>query len=114
MTFGYYLKNVFIGLACFAIFVYGFGFRSDILQGTELQLFVAVTFASCLLFPFSRMAIEVFALKHTTRESWSTGIFMESPGKNGLYAFYFGFCFIVAIPIGIGYLVYLLALKKAA
>lgn len=114
MTCKNYLKNLFIGLLFMAILVYGFGFREPLLQGNERAIFIALSFLSCLLFPFSRQAIEVVALKFTTRESWNTGFYQESPAKNGLYAFYYGFCFIVAIPIGCLYLIYLLVLKKAA
>ncbi|WP_420893556.1 hypothetical protein [Pseudomonas orientalis] len=59
------------------------------------------------------MIIEKTALRFTTREFWTTGLFTESPGKNGLYAIFYVCCTILAVPIFGIYLIYI-AFKKVA
>ncbi|WP_431224244.1 colicin E1 family microcin immunity protein [Serratia sp. L9] len=53
---------------------------------------------SAVLFPFAKCLIETLALKYTTREFWSRGLFVETAAKNGLYALYHMACFVVSIP----------------
>jgi len=56
---------------------------------------------SCILFPLSKLTIEVIALKFTKEEFWHKGFFKDDIGKNGLRAIFWVFCFAFAIPIGI-------------
>jgi len=102
----YYLKNLPWGI--FFLTIYIFSSWGRLHHGyPELVLFIL----SAILFPFSKWIIGSLALKFTSKSFWYKGIFRETAGKNGLYALYYLFCFILSIPLGIISLIYLL-LKK--
>lgn len=107
---GYYLKNIIWGALFFILFLYQWYTTSQDNTYKYLMIFSAISFP---LFPLSKKAIEDTALKVTKKEFWHKGIFKDDIGKNGLYAIYYSVCFVLAIPIGIPYLIYLI-IKKAA
>ncbi|AEN65112.1 Colicin E1 (microcin) immunity protein [Enterobacter soli] len=109
MTLKYYLGNLCWGLVVFGIIAFGW---HDELQTTTMKIFMVLAMLSGLIFPFAKKAIERIALKYSTREQWTTGFYTETPMKNGLYAFYFMLIFVVAIPVGVIYLLYLAISKK--
>lgn len=110
MTKKYYLSNVHWGLIIFGIAV--FLMREDFYD-PRIKLLVVLSFVSALFFPFAKKAIETIALKYSTRESWTTGMYTETPMKNGLYAMFYMLIFIVTIPVAGFYLLYLASGKKA-
>lgn len=107
MTKAFYLKYVIYGSlwGCLAAYVYYSGFN----HGHSIGMYLIFAI-SALLFPLAKRLIEMVALKYTTREFWSRGLFVETPAKNGLYALYHMACFVVSIPLG---LLYLLLNKNA-
>jgi hypothetical protein len=46
----------------------------------------------------AKQCIEQIALRYTRTEDWTTGIWMETPAKNGIYAMYYMLLFTIAIP----------------
>ncbi|WP_312691694.1 colicin E1 family microcin immunity protein [Kosakonia sp.] len=110
MTAKYYCKNIFWGLFFLAGFAWAW---SQDMQDRVSQYFFVLSLLSCPLYPFAKKGVETLALRFTTRAFWQRGYFTETPGKNGLYALYYGACFLFAIPLGLGYLLYLLLNKKA-
>jgi hypothetical protein len=101
MTKAFYLKNLVYGALWggLAAFVYYSGFN----QGHSVGMYL-IFGLSAVLFPFAKCLVETLALKYTTREFWSRGLFVETPAKNGLYALYHMACFVVSIPLGLLYL----------
>ncbi|WP_410017172.1 colicin E1 family microcin immunity protein [Pseudomonas sp. 5P_3.1_Bac2] len=59
---------------------------------------------SALLFPFATKCLEDFALRLTRKELWGKGIFADTPGNSGVYALYYCFCYLFAIPLSLIYL----------
>lgn len=110
MTLKYYLGNLCLGLVMFGIIAFGW---HDEPQTTTMRTLMGLGLLSGLIFPFANKAIERIALKYSTRGQWTTGFYTETPMKNGLYAFYFMLIFVVSIPIGVIYLLYLAVSKKA-
>ncbi|HIC2035988.1 colicin E1 family microcin immunity protein [Enterobacter soli] len=110
MTLKYYLGNLCLGLVVFGIIAFGW---HDEPQTTAMRTLMGLGLLSGLIFPFAKKAIERIALKYSTREQWTTGFYTETPMKNGLYAVYFLLIFVVAIPVGAIYLLYLAVSRKA-
>lgn len=108
MTRKYYFKNLISGLILFS-------FISFILmknhESLRLQLLWGLSLINAFLYPVAKLVVERIALKFTEREFWYVGFFKDDIGKNGLYAIYWLFCFMFAIPLGIIY--FLLNIKKA-
>ncbi|MFT4274707.1 MAG: colicin E1 family microcin immunity protein [Pantoea sp.] len=78
------------------------------------QIIWGVSVFNTFLYPFSKYAIERFALRFTSREYWHSGMWLDTPAKNPLYALYFILCFAVAIPVCIIYFLVNLTGKNAA
>ncbi|WP_312315305.1 colicin E1 family microcin immunity protein [Atlantibacter sp.] len=110
MDIKYYVRNSIYGLIVFGIGVFILRNDTDV---PVVRLLIALGFVSCLFFPFAKKAIETVALKYSTIEDWTTGAYIETPMKSGLYAMYYMVIFAVTIPIAIIYLIYLAATKKA-
>ena len=64
----------------------------------ETALFIMVFFGF-ILYPLAKWAVEYFFLKFTTREFWNSGLFIDTPGKMGILAMYYGTVFLLSIPI---------------
>lgn len=107
MAKAFYLKNLVYGVfwGCLAAFIYYSGFD----QGHSIGMYLIFA-VSALLFPFAKCLIETLALKFTTREFWSRGLFVDTSARNGIYALYTMALFAVSIPLGI---LYMLLNKKA-
>ncbi|MEW5291133.1 colicin E1 family microcin immunity protein [Erwinia papayae] len=101
MTKNYFIKNIPWGIICFVAISYIF---HDDWKKSSYVIIVVYSAASCLLYPSSKFFIEKLALKFTSRKFWESGYFSEDIGKYGLYAIYFLFCFIFAIPFNVFYL----------
>ncbi|QHA97116.1 colicin immunity protein [Pseudomonas sp. J380] len=112
MSLKYYFQNFIISAGIFILFFTDWFGGEAFVERTN-PIFLTLGVCSAFLFPFSRMIIEKTALRFTTREFWTTGLFTESPGKNGLYAIFYVACTILAVPIFCMYLIYM-ALKKVA
>ncbi|WP_371916687.1 colicin E1 family microcin immunity protein [Pseudomonas sp. QC2] len=108
----YYFRNLIISVGIFILFFTNWFGGETFVERTN-PIFLTLGVCSTFLFPFSRMIIEKTALRFTTPEFWTTGLFTESPGKNGLYAIFYVVCTILAVPICGIYLMYM-ALKKVA
>lgn len=106
----YYFRNIHWGLIIYLIAVYLMREDFDEPNGKVLLISLLI---NCLLFPFAKKAIEEVALKFSTRESWMTGVYVETPMKNGIYAIYYMAVFIAAFPVSVAYLLYSLTRKKA-
>ncbi|WP_423890100.1 colicin E1 family microcin immunity protein [Edwardsiella tarda] len=104
MNLRYYIRNICWGLFIALISLYQWT-QNPI--DTTNQYMLVFSIASAPLLPFSKKAIECFALKFTKESFWHKGFFSEDIGKNGLYAIYYLACFILAIPIGLPYSIYL-------
>ncbi|AFJ55326.1 colicin immunity family protein [Pseudomonas fluorescens A506] len=112
MHIKYYFQNLIISAGIFILFFTDW-FGGEAFVERSNPTFLTLGICSTFLFPFSRMIIEKTALRFTTREFWTTGLFTESPGKNGLYAIFYVAGTILAIPIFCIYSIYM-ALKKVA
>lgn len=107
MTIKYYLINLFTGLICFIGLAYGW-FENP--HDPYEQLWMAFAAVSCIAFPFAKFAVESIALRFTSEEFWHRGFFADDVGKNGIVAIYWGFCFLLAIPL---FFVSIYILRKA-
>lgn len=111
MTVGSYFKCLPWAAFILSVVLYNLYLEPDSLMWRVLS---GISVISFLLYPVSKMAIERFALVYTKREFWSRGIFMETPAKNPVYVLYYLFCFIMAIPAGLIFLIIFLFMKKAS
>lgn len=111
MDIKYYLRNVIYGLMIFGVGSYII--RNDTGEPV-VRLLIGLSYVSSVFFPFAKKAIETVALKYSTIEDWTTGTYIETPMKSGLYAMYYMAIFAVTIPVAIIYLIYLVSTKKAA
>ena len=100
MTQKYYLQNLLLGALLAAIFFYGWYEHND--RFAAVAIFSAV---NAVFFPLSRLLLESVALKYTRRDMWLRGFFVETPAKSGLYAIYFLFLFIFALPFALIYVI---------
>lgn len=74
----YYFRNIHWGLIIYFIAVYLM--REDLDQ-PDVKVLLVILLINSLLFPFAKKAIEKLALKFSTRESWMTGFYTETPMK---------------------------------
>lgn len=100
MTKTYYINNMFWGYFMMLVMVY-LNYNDHTIEGL---LMLTLSIPSAIFFPFSKMLIEKFALKYTTKKFWNTGLFINTPAKHGGVALYHLFCFIFSIPFSIIYL----------
>ncbi|MDD1014687.1 colicin E1 family microcin immunity protein [Pseudomonas rubra] len=107
MEKNYYVKNLLLALSLFAIGT-AIWWYDNSFSTRENLIYLLLSSASLLLFPFSRKLIEQSALKFSSSAFWNRGLFVETPGKNGLYALFYLLCMATAIPLGGTYCVYLL------
>lgn len=100
MTKDYYFKNLLLGsvLAGIIIFIWWGGDSKPI-------ILVYLSAINALLFPFSKMLIEKVALKLTSENFWSRGIFTDTAPKSGVRALYYLFAFAIAIPCSAVYFI---------
>lgn len=70
----------------------------------ETALFIIVFFG-LILYPLAKWCVELFFLKFTTREFWNRGLFIDTPGKMGGLAMYYGTVFLLSIPITITFII---------
>lgn len=98
MTKSLYFKNIIIGVIIFLIISIVFMKDHDSLR---LKLFWVFSLVNTFFFPIAKMSVEKIALKFTTKDFWHRGILADDIGKNGIYAIYWLFCFIFAIPLSI-------------
>jgi hypothetical protein len=110
MSTRYYLKNLIIASGLLILGLVVWFYKEPITPDIHYG-YLSIALLSTLLYPFSKKAIETFFLTFTTRSFWTTGLFTESPGKNGLYVMYYLVCMLVAIPTAGAYLIYM-AIKK--
>ncbi|WP_222618805.1 colicin E1 immunity protein [Serratia sp. JUb9] len=96
----YYFKNLLNGLTTAIMLIIAMYFYPSF----PMSYAVPVLLSCALLMPFSKKMIEDIALRYTSEEFWNTGIFKDDIGKNGLYAMFYLLCFILAIPLGLIYI----------
>ncbi|WP_019105605.1 colicin E1 family microcin immunity protein [Pantoea ananatis] len=98
MSVVYYFKNLIFGVFC--LFVVGWNWYLHP-ESEKLQVLFALAMISCLLYPVAKKTTECIALKFTNRSFWHKGLLKDDIGKNGLYAIYWVFCFVFAIPLSL-------------
>jgi hypothetical protein len=105
LTPKYLLINYAWSLVLFAISL--MAWHDDSLLNTERgRYYLIIITAGLLLFPFARFCIEKIALQFSTKKFWTSGFFQDDAGQNGVRALFYLFCFVMAIPFGLGYLLY--------
>lgn len=112
MSTAYFLKNLAIAAGLLILGLSVWFYKDPVTQDIHYG-YLSAALLSTLLFPLSKKLIESFFLTFTTRSFWTTGLFTESPGKNGLYVMYYIVCMLLAIPVAGAYLMYV-AIKKVA
>ncbi len=98
MTLKYYFRNFFWGWIPVLILLI------DIVKGSYDDKFLIVfilSLFSALLFPVAKFNAELFALSITKKQFWKTAFFKDYPSKSGLWAIFYLFCFIFAIPLSV-------------
>ncbi|MBW7982893.1 colicin E1 family microcin immunity protein [Enterobacillus tribolii] len=99
LTAKYLWINYGLALLLYAILLGG-GIYDGLIAGKD-GLYYAVVLTICgLLFPFACFGVEKIALNFTSKKFWTTGFFIDTPGKNGLWTLFYLFCFTFAIPLG--------------
>ena len=100
MTKKYYLNNLVWGVIGFVLFGYIWIFGSDSPVWRQGGIIFAALL-SALFFPLAKKYVEDVTLTFTSKKFWMAGFFVETPGKNGLYALLYFFCFVFSIPLGL-------------
>lgn len=91
----YYIRNMpFAWFMCLCFFYLSWG--DDFNHKYTL---LVVSTSGLILYPISKWIVETFTLKFTTKEFWNRGLFMDTPGKMGGLAIYYGTVFLLSIPI---------------
>ncbi|XKU41592.1 colicin E1 family microcin immunity protein [Pseudomonas [fluorescens] ATCC 17400] len=111
MEKSYYYNKLFWGVVCFSISTYLWCFKSGV-NGYLLYGYMLLFCVCALLFPFSIKLVENIALTYTSKEFWTTGFFMESPAKNGAYAFFYMLCYVFSIPLSVVYFAHFMLKKR--
>ncbi|QHM74072.1 colicin E1 family microcin immunity protein [Mixta intestinalis] len=113
MTKSVYWKSQLWGIPCFLLSLYYvFRFHERFNLSTELCVIIAVL--SLILYPFSKSGLEKLALQFTSREFWHRGLFVDTVGKNPICVLYYMLCFVIALPVGLIYLIIGLRRKRKA
>jgi hypothetical protein len=111
MTLKDYLNSFIPGFIMFGVMLYTLW---DKPLTTLIQILYLLAVFCLLMFPFAKQCIERIALRYTRPEDWTTGVWVETPAKNGIYAMYYMLLFAIAIPLGAGYLIYLAINRKTS
>lgn len=91
----YYIRNMPFGCFMFLCFFY-------LSWGDEFNykyILLSVSIFGLVFYPVSKWIVESFILTFTTKEFWSRGLFMDTPGKMGGLAIYYGTVFLLSMPI---------------
>jgi hypothetical protein len=107
----YYLKNIVISLFYAAIGAAVWSYNNEFSSRENIFFFVFLM-SSIPLFPLARWLVESVALKFSRKEFWMTGIFKDDIGKNGIYALYYFFIMVMAIPLGLVKLICITVKKR--
>lgn len=110
MTRKEYLKALFWPVIFFIITSY---FLYEDPDNAKWRMVWLISIPNTVLYPFSKAIIEKIALRYTTREYWHSGIWYDTPAKNGVYVTYYAFCFAFAIPMSLIYFASIMLNKKA-
>lgn len=92
----YYMKNIHWGLLVYLVLV--FVLRDDF-DNPLVRLFLIIGFISAFTFPVAKFFLEGVSLRYYSKEYWTKGLYTETPMKSGIYAMYYMFVFLMAIPI---------------
>ena len=110
MTLKYYFKNLLFGLLCLiSSYIIWRDNRGPVFLGI-----LAASVISFLLFPFAKKAMENVALYLVPEDFWHKGAFIDIPQKSTLYIFYYILCFVIAVPVGLIYILHLLLKKRSS
>lgn len=91
----YYIHNMPFGcFMCLCFFYLSWGDEFN-----YKYILLALSVSGLILYPISKWIVENLMLKFTTKEFWNRGIFMDTPGKMGGLAIYYGTIFLLSIPI---------------
>lgn len=113
MTKSYYWKSQLWGIPCFLAFLYN-AFKFHERFNLNIVICVIIAILSLILYPCCKFGIEALALHFTSREFWHRGLFVETIGKNAIYVLYYMLCFLIALPVGLLYLIISLSKKRKA
>lgn len=100
----YYIQNM-----CWGWFMGGFILYLS--RGNDVKykmLFFTASIFGSVLYPLSKWCVEWFFLKFTTREFWNS---IDTPGKAGMLAMYYGTVFLLSIPITVIFIV-IISIKR--
>jgi hypothetical protein len=100
----YYFANLIWGVFMFCVCVcawYNLSGAADLALAKKVVLYGV----SAVLYPFSKKFLEGIALSFTSKEFWCGGFFKESTAKDSLYVMYYAFCYILAIPFSIMFVI---------
>lgn len=91
----YYVRNMLFGwFMCLCFFYFSWGDEFN-----HKHTLLAVSVSGLILYPIAKWIVESFILKFTTRDFWNRGVFIDTPGKMGGLAIYYGTVFLLSIPI---------------
>lgn len=97
MSKKYYIQNMFWGyFIVIGIFYSLWGIEKD-----YKLIVLAISAMSGFLYPFSKFLIEKIAIKHTGKSFWHKGLFKDGVPKTKMMLFYYIFCLLLAIPLGV-------------
>lgn len=98
MNKNYYVRNVFWGVAGSFILVF---------DNLNNYVFLLLALVNAFLYPFAKMVIENIALEYTSRKFWEHDFFTNLVGGS-MQAIYYLFCYVFSIPLGGGYVLFLI------
>lgn len=105
-----YLKNLLWPVTIFIII--SLNFYLD--PGDKLWRAIwYISIFNTFLYPFSKKMVEIIALKFTTSDYWHSGIWFDTPAKNPVYAIYYLFCYLIAIPASVIYFIITIIKSKS-
>lgn len=96
MTAKYYIANVFWG----AFIVAGVFYSFWGVDKNYKEIILVFSFVSAFFYPFAKYLIEKLIVKRTGMEFWKKGFFRDGVPKTKMVLFYYVFCLLLAIPLG--------------
>ncbi|MBQ4924271.1 colicin E1 family microcin immunity protein [Citrobacter sp. Cc139] len=102
ITLKYYLKNSVWSVIVIGVFLYAWINNPDNTLSFLLLLAICI---NSLLFPFSKYIIQRNALLFSKKEFWQRDFFINPTGGSLVVIFEF-FCFILAIPVCLLFLIF--------
>lgn len=97
MSKKYYIQNMFWGY----FIVVGIFYSFWSVEKDYKFIVLSISAISGVLYPFAKLLIERVVIKHTGDDFWHKGLIEDGVPKSKMRIFYYSFCLLFAIPLGV-------------